>query len=70
MANSYGGSHVNWPTGYDEADDDGTEFSENIHRMKGARRGASSSWEVRFPNDKFVASEAVTLEHMRELGAL
>jgi hypothetical protein len=63
------GSHVHWPIGYDEADDDG-ESGENLHRMKGLRPGASSSWSPRFPNDRFVNDFAVTLEEMREAGAV
>lgn len=70
MTTQSGGSHVHWPVGYDEANEEGTKESESIHRMNGTRRGASSSWNIRFPNDRFVADEAVTLDHMRELGAL
>ena len=70
MSNQSAGSHVHWPYGYDEVDVTNDEVSLGIHAMKGTARGKSSSWDIRFPNDKFVASEAVTLEHMRELGAL
>jgi hypothetical protein len=63
------GSHVHWPNGLVGGDyDDEIELS--IHRMKGTRRGASSSWSVRLPNDKWVSEEAVTLEDMQRAGAL
>ncbi len=46
------------------------DVSMTMHRMKGIRRGASSNWDVRLPNDKFVRYEGVTLEEMREAGAV
>ena len=64
------GSHVHWPPGYDEADVDGTEYGESVHRMRGTGRKRSSSWDVRFPNDEYVLNEAVTLEEMRRDGAV
>ena len=63
------GSHVHWQQGYDQADD-GTEAAEAIHRMRGATRKRSSSWDVRFQNDEYVRDEAVTLEQMRREGAV
>ena len=63
------GSHVYWPTGV-VAGDDEDEVGRSLHRMKGKRRGASSSWDVRFPHDRFVRDTGVTLEEMREQGAL
>ena len=59
------GSHVHWPPGYDDADQEGTDFGAAVHRMKGCRRGASSSWTPRFPNDRFVQEFGVTLEEMQ-----
>ena len=70
MSDQPEGSHVHWPPGYDEADEMGTEFGENIHRMKGEARNRSSSWSVRFPNDKFVSDQAVTLDDMKREGAV
>lgn len=70
------GSHVHWPRGYEDVDS-WTEThhadllpANSIHHMSGSKRGASSSWSIRFPNDKFVQDEASTLEEMRLKGAV
>ena len=63
------GSHVYWPAGMTAGDDE-DDVARALHRMKGLKRGRSSSWDVRFPNDRFVKDEAVTLEQMREAGAI
>lgn len=63
------GSHVHWPRGYDEVSSADDAAMANIHRMSGDT-GPSSSWSVRLPNDRFVRSEAVTLEEMRAEGAV
>lgn len=58
------GSHVDWPeetifpTG-PESGEEGEEAFAAIHRIK----------DVRLPNDRFVG-EAVTLEEMRDAGAV
>ena len=61
------GSHVHWPQGLMGG---GTEDLAGVHRMKGKRRGRSSNWDVRMPNDSYVRSEGVTLEEMRRDGAV
>ena len=63
------GSHVHWPLGL-VGGDYGDEISDSVHRMKGKRRGRSSKWDVRLPNDEYVRSEGVTLEEMRRDGAV
>lgn len=70
MSTPLEGSHVHWPSGYDDVDDSNDDAIENINRMRGKARGKSGMWEVRFPNDRYVADEAVTLEQMREAGAV
>ena len=63
------GSHVHWPISLVGGDYD-DEIGLSIHRMKGSHPGASSTWDVRFPNDDWVGDYGVTLEEMQEAGAI
>lgn len=64
------GSHVHWLASYDDVDEANDGAVANLHRMRGTKRGVSSAWTVRLPNDDFVGDEAVTLEEMQARGAL